>query len=367
MIKSKAKTKNFSSLSVGIDISKDNFHACIAGLLPNKQRKVVSSTKFDNTATGFEKFLTWVSYHIGSYEQKPEFLMEASGVYHENLAFYLYEQDERVVIVLGNHSKAFMKSEGIKTKNDKIDAKGLAFMSLVSDRRAWKPISPILQQIRTQTRHRAGLQKELTRMRNRLHALNHSHRPDKLVIKQLKVAIKLLEKQDEQIIESLQKIVKEDKEFEQKLETVMSIPGIGFISAITVIAETNGFELFTSLKQLNSFAGYDVVENQSGKHQGNTKISKKGNSHIRRILYFPAFTAVKQENVFKQLYQRIYEKTKVKMKAYTAVQRKLLCTMYTLWKKEEEFKDKQNKENKENKENKQNFVEEQIALLHEII
>ena len=358
------KSKDFLSISVGLDISKSSFESCITGLLGSLEREVISSRGFSNDSAGFASFLSWFTNCVSSYDLSVTYVMEATGVYHERLSWYLYDLDKKVVLVLGNHAKAFMKSEGIKTKNDKIDAKGLAFMSLVSDRRAWKPISPILQQIRTQTRHRARLQKELTRMRNRLHALNHSHRPDKLVIKQLKVAIKLLEKQDEQIIESLQKIVKEDKEFEQKLETVMSIPGIGFISAITVIAETNGFELFTSLKQLNSFAGYDVVENQSGKHQGNTKISKKGNSHIRRILYFPAFTAVKQENVFKQLYQRIYEKTKVKMKAYTAVQRKLLCTIYTLWKKEEEFKDKQNKDNKDNK---QNFVEEQFALLHEVI
>jgi transposase len=56
------------------------------------------------------------------------------------------------------------------------------------------------------------------------------------------------------------------------------------MSAVTVIAETNGFTLFENSKQLVSYAGYDVVENQSGKRVGKTSISKKGNYRIRRII-----------------------------------------------------------------------------------
>ena len=84
-----------------------------------------------------------------------------------------------------------------------------------------------------------------------------------------------------------------------------------------------------------SYAGYDVIENQSGKHVGKTKISKKGNSHIRRILHLPAFGVVaNDEPKFRALYERVYGRTKVKMKAYVAVQRKLLELIYTLWKKD---------------------------------
>ena len=46
-------------------------------------------------------------------------------------------------------------------------------------------------------------------------------------------------------------------------------------------------------RQLVSYAGYDVIENQSGNRSGKTRISKKGNSRIRRILHLPAFNAVR--------------------------------------------------------------------------
>ncbi|EAY31614.1 IS110 family transposase [Microscilla marina] len=120
------------------------------------------------------------------------------------------------------------------------------------------------------------------------------------------------------------------------------------------VAETNGFELFTSEKQLTSYAGYDIVENESGTRKGKTKISKQGNAHIRRILCMPAFNAINVEGVFLNLYNRVFERTKEKMKGYTAVQRKLLCMMYTLWKKDEDFDYSINNKT----------VEEQNALLH---
>src|SRR5690606_31487449 len=85
-------------------------------------------------------------------------------------------------------------------------------------------------------------------------------------------------------------------------------------------------------------AGYDEIENQSGKHVGKTKISKKGNSRIRRILYMPAFIAVQYEQKpFSDLYERVFERSKIPMKAYVAVQKKLLIMIYYLWKKNEKY------------------------------
>ena len=87
-----------------------------------------------------------------------------------------------------------------------------------------------------------------------------------------------------------------------------------------------------------SYAGYDVVENQSGKHVGKTKISKKGNSRIRRILHMPAFNVVRfKEPTFVNLYERVFNNSKMKMKAYVAVQKKILLIIYTLWKNDQEY------------------------------
>jgi hypothetical protein len=137
---------------------------------------------------------------------------------------------------------------------------------------------------------------------------------------------------------SLSESVEHNEVLKQKVEFLCSIKGVGELTAATIIAETNGFALFENQKQLESYAGYDVIENQSGEHVGKTKISKRGNSHIRRILYMPALNVVTyQVKPFIDLYERVYPKTNLKMKGYVAVQRKLLVMLYTLYKKNEKF------------------------------
>jgi transposase len=119
-----------------------------------------------------------------------------------------------------------------------------------------------------------------------------------------------------------------------------SIKGVGILTVAVLLAETNGFVLFENCRQLVSYAGYDVVENQSGKRSGKTKISKKGNSHIRRALFMPAFSVITYEiKPFSDLFNRTFENHKIKMKSYVAVQKKLLVIMYSLWKKEVSFTD----------------------------
>jgi hypothetical protein len=86
-----------------------------------------------------------------------------------------------------------------------------------------------------------------------------------------------------------------------------------------------------------------VVENQSGRHIGKTKISKKGNSRIRRALFMPAFSVVTyKQTPFLNLYERTLAKHNIKMKSYVAVQKKLLTTIYALWKNEVEYDENYN-------------------------
>ena len=115
----------------------------------------------------------------------------------------------------------------------------------------------------------------------------------------------------------------------------------GIHTVATILAETNGFLLFKNAGQLISYAGYDVVQNESGTHIGKTRISKKGNSRIRRALHLPALNVVRYEVApFMQLFNRTLDKHHIKMKSYVAVQKKLLVIIYALWKKQQAFYDK---------------------------
>ena len=148
----------------------------------------------------------------------------------------------------------------------------------------------------------------------------------------------VLEKNKGDLQLRVEQIILNDEILKRKFENICKIKGLGLQSLAVIVAETNGFAAFENIAQLVSYAGYDVVENQSGKRNGKTKISKKGNSRIRRCLHFPAFNMVTYNVApFKNLYERVFEKSKIKMKAYTAVQKKLLEFIFILWKKDEAF------------------------------
>lgn len=321
--------------SVGVDIGKKDFKACI--VLFDQEVKVKASRTFTNTTKGFEQFWVWVSKHNKG-DIRGHITMEATGVYHERLSWYLYEKDIALSIVLPNRSKAYLVSLGHKSKNDKMDAKGLATMGAYQNLVQWKPISKNIYILRSLTRHLEDLQQTRTTLLNQFEACKYNMFEVKEVKNSLSTTIKAIEKQILKCKQKITKTIENDPELNNKIKYMTSIKGVSILTAAVLIAETNGFALITNANQLISYAGYDVKENQSGQTTGKSKISKKGNAHIRRAMHLPAFNMVRYKiKSFNDLYNRVYSKSGCKMKAYVAIQAKLLRTLYALWKKEEMF------------------------------
>lgn len=323
--------------SVGLDVGQKEFHVCVSVIDTAQKVTIKGSRKFDNNPSGFVGLSKWVVGHCK--ECLPiKYLMEATGVYHENLCHYLYDAGAAVSVLTPNLSKNYAKSLGVNTKTDKVDAKLLSRMGAERSLTLWKPFSPSIMTLRGLTRQHESFQGSKSQLSNQLHALLSSHQPNHDLTRNLQDLIDLLSEKIDQLHKAIKKTLTEDTLLNEKWENVKSIPGIAELSFATIVAETNGFTLFYNERQLVSYAGYDVVENQSGKHRGKTSISKRGNTHIRRILYMPAFWAVKAEgSVFANLYNRILDASKIKMKGYVAVQVKLLKIIFHLWNKNKAF------------------------------
>lgn len=323
--------------AIGIDVSMKDFACCLSVINDEQEVKIKATHKFNNTPTGCKQLLDWVNRH--SKEELPTvYVMEATGVYHEQLAWFLASSKKSVSILLPNKAKNFLRANGAKSKNDNIDAKGLAQIGAEKKLELWAPPSEQLYTLKAYTRHHQSVTEMLTAMNNQLHSIRHSQFQSKDIIKHLQKSIKLFKKQLIELEDAIDKIIKADTVLNNHYQNIGAIKGVGLISFAVIAAETNGFILFENAASLVSYAGYDVVENQSGKHNGRTRISKKGNSRIRRILHMPALCAVRDDQPqFKKLYERVFERTKIKMKGYVAVQRKLLETMYYLWKKSEQY------------------------------
>lgn len=327
--------EQFISYSIGLDVDKESIKACFK-VREGTQRSVVKGTRtFSNKLQGFKELETWIQKHRKSPQSPLKVIMEATGVYHEYLAWHLYTADYVVHIVLPTRAKYYIKSLGLKSKNDKIDAQGLADMGLQQELEPWSPCSKNILDLRSLTRQVEVFQQARTALRNQLEATEHMAFSNDLVTKNLKSLIQNIEESLDELKQHITEVIEKDPVLLSKYELVKPIKGLGLLTFATLVAETGGFELFENQKQLVSYAGYDVVENQSGGRAGKTRISKQGNTHIRRILFMASLNMVRYEvSPFYQLYHRVEERTKIKMKGYVAVQRKLLCLIYALWKRD---------------------------------
>lgn len=324
--------------NVGCDLSKDDFKVSFHQLMSNLHKRIKGSRTFKNTLTGFKAFVGWIEKRR-DLSTEPRITLEATGVYYEQLVHYLHHQtDYHISVVLANKAKAYFKSLNLKSKTDQIDAKALGQMGLERDLDRWKPVSDHIRVLKQLTRDRVSLLEQKTALLNRLHALEHSYMPHKQVIKRLKQQIRLLQKQLKEVGQQVEQVINADALIKERIDKICQLKGLGLVTVATVIAETGGFNLFSSRAQLVNYAGYDVVQKESGSSiKGKTRISKKGNKHIRRALHFPAILAAIHEPKFKQLYDRVFDRTKIKMKALVAVQRKLLLTIYALFKKNQAY------------------------------
>jgi transposase len=323
--------------SVGLDVSSKKINACFS-IIDEKQKVVFkSSTVICNTLKGFLVLEDWISKH--KKEVIPLVIcMEATGIYHENCAYYLYEKGFDVSIILPNKAKKYLEAIGLKSKNDSIDAKGLSQMGAQQCLKLWEPMGTFFYELRLLTRQHQNVTELKTVLKNQLDALSFAMHHLDSVTNQLEQTITLFETQLKELNKEIKAHLKSNEEVNSKVENILQMKGLGVLTLSTVLAETNGFTLFKNYKQLVSYAGYDVVEAQSGKRVGKTKISKRGNSRIRRALHMPSLVVIQcQVRPFKELFERTYERHGIKMKSYVAVQKKLLTMIYHLWNKKEAY------------------------------
>lgn len=325
--------------NVGVDFGSEEMDAKLAAQYEDGIRKILFSRKFENKDTGFKNVEGWIKEKCRCKDTQIRISCEATGVYHERCCYFLDGLGYYVTIEVPSRVKSYKKSCGYNSKNDKIDATALAYMGLERNLRKWEPINSFYYELRMLTRYDESVQQMHTSACNQLHAMQAAMHTSKLVVKQLKANIRMYEKQLAELETVIEERIASEAEVKRKTDNLTkSIKGVGVMTVAVILAETNGFSWFTNRRQVVKYAGYDVIENQSGKRKGKTKISKRGNAHIRRALYFPAINLVRYKvNPFVNKYERIFERTRIKMKGYTAIQKDLLLMLFTLWKREQSF------------------------------
>jgi transposase len=317
---------------VGIDVAQKELVVSLGKMDDTWSPQLYARKAFENSKKGFMALVSWTK-KLTIQDCAVRYVMEATGVYHEALAYFLAEGGHEVTIVLPNKISNYFKTLKVKTITDKTAADTIATFGLEKKLDLWNKPKPIFKRIRQLTREREQLIQTRTVAKNQLHAEQSEAEPGKKTIERLKKQIQFLTKQEKEIKEELQVLQKTEEHVENSIKLISSIPGIGQLTAATVLAETNGFELVRNKKQLSSYAGYDIREKQSGTSiKGKPRISKKGNKYLRKAMHMPALAAIRYDDRFKAIYARLIAKHGIKMKAVVAIQRKLLEMIYTIYK-----------------------------------
>lgn len=320
---------------VGIDVSMDFLDCCFGTSDSLQNQQFGKSKKFTNNAKGFKELLEWTNQQL--IFKEVVFVMEATGIYYEHLAYFLSGHDLRISVLLPNMVKHYSKSLNVKTKTDQKDAALLCKMGLERKLSHWNMPTKIMRDLKFLSREYREVKYKTNQIKNQIHARNHSHGCPSSTQKRMKKQLALLETQAVEIEAELRVLAMSEADFYQKIQKLCSIPGVSFITVICIIAETNAFALIKNTRQLASYAGLDIQQNQSGYRIGKTRISKKGNSFIRYALYMPALCSSRFNPVMKAFYDNLKDRKPAKKIALIAVARKLLILMYILWKNDQEF------------------------------
>jgi transposase len=135
---------------------------------------------------------------------------------------------------------------------------------------------------------------------------------------------------EEQFIDKLEKQMAQYLEQIPYSRSLLSVKGIGIITAAGLIGEAGDFRNFDTISEITKLAGLDLYEISSGKHQGQRRISKRGRPLMRKLLFFAAINTVKSKGIMHEPYQQMLDRGMLKIKALVAVSRKLLRLIFAL-------------------------------------
>lgn len=316
----------------GIDVSQKELVVCLGKMYDDWIPELYAFKTFANTPKGFRTLVEWAD-KLAVNTVSVRYVMEATGVYHESLAYWLDEQGIEVSVVLPNKISNYVRTLEVKTVTDKTASQAIAYFGLERKLDRWSRPKGLFKKLKQLTREREQLVAERTTLKNQLHAEKAEAEPNKRSIERMKKRIALLDNQEKEIEKELRELIKTDEEMQKLLVIICSLPGVGLLTAATVLGETNGFELIRNKRQLSSYAGLDVKEKQSGTSvKGKPRISKKGNKYLRKAMHLPALAAIRWDERFKAVFVRLVSKHGIKMKAVVAIQRKLLEMIFIIYK-----------------------------------
>jgi len=303
--------------SVGLDISKSNFHAAILKTLDTKP--LVKA--FNNNESGFAELLSWLQSQ-GIHQSGV--CLEATSTYGHSVARFLHQHDYRVSIVNPLRIKGFGQSQLSRTKNDRADAGLIARYGAMNAPSQWLPPSAQQAAMQQYERQWQAMGQMIEQERNRLETITEPG-----VIQVIQDHIDYIKTQQQHLLEQIESLMITDPILKTDLKLVQSIPGIGQQTALLLLAELGDVRAFGSARQIAAFAGLTPQEHSSGSSiNGKPRLCKIGSSRLRFLLFMPALVALRFNPPIRAMRERLLAAGKAKMQIVGAAMHKLLRLVY---------------------------------------
>lgn len=201
--------------------------------------------------------------------------------------------------------------------------------------RPYKPKDPVFKELQGLYRGLQSLKDHKTQLINLQENEQYLPKTVQDVYKNLKAEI---ENQIQLIEAALDSLVDAQEKVKLDVENIRTIPGIGKMTAIAILAQTPDLSSFENARQLAAYAGLTPCHKTSGTSvKGKTRLSKMGPSSLRKALYFPAIVAKKHNPILRAFAQKLAKSGKHTMVIIGAIMRKLLHIMFGVVKHKKSF------------------------------
>ena len=303
---------------VGVDMASATFVACV-GTTPWKL--IVKPVQFDNHEEGFLSFLEWMKEHKLTPE-RTVVCMEATGVYSEGLAYFLYANGYSVAVEPPlNIQRKFPVNA---SKTDELDCQYIAEYACryVDKLSFWKPRAEILEQVKLLLTTRQHFSVQLTGHKNALHAIQRKKVASDLAKHVHQNMIEQISKHIKAVDQEIRRLIESDPTFKQTLLLLLSVPGIGLqLAAHLLIAMQDTLDP----KVLAAFIGICPLKHQSGSSVYSAPTSRHyGPPVLRKLLYLAACSVRTHKKPFQQYFFRKAAEGKHKKLILNNIQNKLL-------------------------------------------
>lgn len=318
---------------VGVDIASSTFTVAV-GEMPWKV--LLKPQTFENAEEGYQQLLEWFAQHHLPISQTVV-CMEATGVYSEGLAYFLYAKGYRVAVQSPLEVKRTFKPYG--PKNDAVDSLQIAeYACRHTDKLAfWKPRSEILEQVKALLAVREQFMAQNVAHQNGLKALKHKIVRTAFAEQAYQQLIEQIKKQIKAIDTEIRRLIESDPTFKEMLLLLLSVPGVGLLLAAHFIILV---QYSLEYKVLAAFLGIAPNEHSSGTSVFKPATSRHfGPSAIRKLLYLAACSVCTHRPQFGKYLARKAKEGKPPRLVINNVENKLVRIMCAVLKSKTAFVD----------------------------